>query len=554
MDEKAAAVEGAIAAVDPKANRLHDKGGSQEEDGFVVIDKTLLTKDVAPAPVSDPADDLTAGPSSSTRVSPTPSGATGNGVGIALSTPPASDDQSRETYESMSMPGHPYARGAMYSYHPHKPVRLELAHGPANRGSDYAGPHPSSPTVAPSDFPADASDVSVRHRLPPQATLQPHMAHPYAMASHPAISHAKPDSPVRQNEPLSPAFGFDASINMAHAYARVSTGNPETLGLGEALTSFRRQGGRDAGLATVGNQSVQDQPHPDSSETRRPGLNSQTWPLRVRRKPVSYADYDEDPSLVSQEVSPASPSPDYLNTPKFHRDASESTVGNSSGSSPQHSPRPLGNVDDLDRFHDLFYEPDQPNLSTSSSASHRNLVLSGSSHDPFPLDVGSSRSGLSSLARKLTEEYEDRISQEVPNDIDNQTLTQGQLFDGLQGQRHSRNSSDRELVFSDPSKRRAASPGPIESTLPLHLDNDETGPDENVPENVGSSRASSILERASIDDDTFGKSKSLIIVHLSTDLDNNTRPSSPSWCCGGSCYTSSCHPRPSSIPPCFPRS
>jgi len=30
------------------------------------------------------------------------------------------------------------------------------------------------------------------------------------------------------------------------------------------------------------------------------------------------------------------------------------------------------------------------------------------------------------------------------------------------------------------------------------------GPDDNVPENVGSSRASSILERASMEDDTFG--------------------------------------------------
>jgi hypothetical protein len=41
----------------------------------------------------------------------------------------------------------------------------------------------------------------------------------------------------------------------------------------------------------------------------------------------------------------------------------------------------------------------------------------------------------------------------------------------------------------------------------LHLDDEETGPDDNVPENVGSSRASSILERASIEDDTFGESR-----------------------------------------------
>ncbi|KIM86141.1 hypothetical protein PILCRDRAFT_776323 [Piloderma croceum F 1598] len=507
MDEKGTAIEGAIKATDTKVIQLHKQRDSLEKEEFIVIEKAL--PDYA-APVPDGTEDLAMGPRDKNGASPTPSGTTGRGVGIALSTPPPSDDHSQETYESMSIPDHPYAQGARYSHHPHRPTTLDFSHERIARGSDFAGPHPSSPEMTPLDFNVGANDMSMRHRFPPQANLQslPHMAHPYAMGSYPAELHTNPEGLVDldEDEPRDTNFEFAASSErLEHAYARMSTGNQEPLEVGEALTSFRRQGSRDT-VFGLGEQPIeQSQPTTEPVETRRTSITSQTWPLRIRRKPVSYADYEDiSPASPAEATTPSS---EHLNAPKYRREASSSTVGHSSGSSPQHSPRPLGNVDDLEHFHDLFYKPDQSNpeaSATSSLASHK-AAPSDASHEIFSVEVGSSRSlrsGLSKLARKLTEEYEGTLAQEVPNDVD--AFAQDQRGDSLRGQRVADIIADREFIFSDPSKpRRVSSPEPMDSTLPLRLNNEETGPDDDVPEDVESSRASSILERSSIEDDTF---------------------------------------------------
>ena len=497
MDEKVAVIDGAIKATDTKVIQLRSPPGPQEEEEFVVIDKALFATDGANTTyMQGSAQDRALGGS------PTPSEATGHGVGIALSTPPPSDGQ---TYD---MPDHPYAKGTEYSYHHHIPTALELGHDVAVRGSEFAGPHPSSPK-SPLGFNVDASDMSTRHRLPPQATLQglPHLAHPYAMGSYPAELPTNPEDSVNSGKATDPEFGTNGE-RLVHAYTRISTGNPEPLGVGEALTSFRRQRSRDTGSGSSENQSVVQHESTTTAEpieAIRPSPISRTWPLRIRRKPVSYADYNEDSSPVSQEAEGGSPSSEHLSAP---RDASTSTVGNSSGSSPQHSPRPLGNVDDLDRFHDLFYRPDQPNPDVTASSASGMAARSGASHDAFSIDVGSTRSirsGLSSLARKLTEEYEERFSQEVPSDVDSSSLTQDQRHGGRRGLRPSDIVADHEFIFSDPSRLRSSPPGPRDPTLPLQLDNEETSQDDNVPENVGSSRASSILEHGSMEDDTFGE-------------------------------------------------
>jgi len=82
----------------------------------------------------------------------------------------------------------------------------------------------------------------------------------------------------------------------------------------------------------------------------------------------------------------------------------------------QHSSRPLGNVDGLEYFHDLFYTPDQPNLVVVD-------ILQGCQLRPStkPSLWMSAPHGtlevISSLTRKLTEEYKERVSQEVLSDI-----------------------------------------------------------------------------------------------------------------------------------------
>jgi serine/arginine repetitive matrix protein 2 len=509
MDEKGMAIEGAIKATDTKVIQLRRQHDSLEKEDFIVIEKPDFA-----APVPDATEeDLAMGPGYNKGASPTPSGTTGRGVGIALSTPPPSDDHSQETYESMNIPDHPYAQGARYSYHPHQPTALDFSHERIARGSDFAGPHPSSPEMRPLDFNVRTNEMSMRHRFPPQANLPslPHMAHPYAMGSYPAELHTNPEGLVDldEDEPRDTNFEFGASSErLEHAYARMSTGNQDPLEVGEALTSFRRQGNRDT-VFGLGEQAMEkSQATTEPAETRRTSINSQTTPLRIRRKPVSYADY-EDISPASPEAEASTPSSEHLNAPKYRREASSSTVGHSSGSSPQHSPRPLGNVDDLEHFHDLFYKPDQSNpeaSATSSLVSH--AAPSDASHEIFSVEVGSSRSlrsGLSKLARKLTEEYEGTLAQEVPSDVDAFALAKGQRRGSLRGQRVPDIIADREFIFSDPSKpRRFSSPEPMDSGLPLRLNNEETGPDDDVPEDVESSRASSILERSSIEDDTFG--------------------------------------------------
>jgi hypothetical protein len=112
--------------------------------------------------------------------------------------------------------------------------------------------------------------------------------------------------------------------------------------------------------------------------------------------------------------------------------------------------------------------------------------------DLFSWDVSSSqsvRSGLSNLARKLTEEYKERRS----SDGDSRLLMYGQWTGGLEGHRPADIGSDYGFIFSVSSGPRSASHTPIESPLTLHLGSKQIGPEDNIPEDVQSSRTSSIL-------------------------------------------------------------
>ena len=484
VDEKHVALEGAIRSNGTKFVRLANQPDIQEEeDTMVIAPQTQGLK--PPDPTTQNGANLAVGPGEPIGASPTPSGGTGTGVGIALSTPPPSDNHSRVTYD---ISDHPYAHGAVFPYHDRNPS-VNFKHIISAKVSSYAGPHPSTSKVAP--IPLNLDDMSVRHRLPPQMTLH----HPYAMGSRREEEQfgVQDQGPVDQLQSCRRDGDTDAGPSrMVHAYARQSTGNLETLGVGEAL-SWRR-----------GDTKLDDRefalPHPQiplpastqkvddtrRHSTRRDSRSSQTWP--PRRKPVSYAE-DVEPSSISPY------------SPVFLRNASDSTK--SSGSSPEHSPRPLGNVDDLDHFHDLFYNPERPNADVTPPIESRIGTRSGGSKDSFPWDVGSSRSvrsGLSSLTRKLTEEYEDQRSLEHMPDINSHTLKNGQVL-GKPRARPAHIDTGHEIIFSDPSKSLMVSPGPMETPLTLQFGHEQ--PDDNVPEDVHSSRASSILEPGSVEDDTI---------------------------------------------------
>lgn len=492
-DEKAAAVEGAIMATEAKIIRLHDQPDVEED--FVIVDsKTFFNiDDISPVDLPAPKGDPAVGPGGMSGVSPTPSAATGNGVGIALSTSSV-DDHSRQIYDSLSMPDHPYGQSAVYTHYHTAPIPSEFDSGSP---PGYAGPHPSSPKIAAIASAVGITDVSIRHRLPPQATLQsfPRVLHPYAMGSYPAgpKSYSQASAEVNKLQPQ----GNEPNINshMDHAYARLSTGNPETLGLGEAMTPMFVRTNRETDERT---DKVVTQTSPYANRDS----HSQTWPPRVRRKPVPYPECGEYLTPGYQGSDNSTPLLDYLSLPISQRHPSTSALSNSSGSSLRHSPRPLGNVDDLDRFHDLFYKPEQSNLNATTSES-REAVRSRDSNDFFPWDASSSqsvRSGLSNLARRLTEEYEERRS----NDGDGCQLVYGQRTGGLEGHRPADMGVEHRFIFA-PSRPRTASPTLLESPLTLHLGTKHIGLEDSIPEDVQSSRASSILENTSVEDDTFGE-------------------------------------------------
>lgn len=501
MDEKAAAVEGAIMATETKVIRFYEQLEVRPEDDFMIVDsKSLFNIDnTVPDDIPGSKENLVVGPGGKYGVSPAPSGATGSGVGIALSTPPT-DDHSPQISEPLSMPGHPYAQSPAYFYHHSAPIGSKSDSGSPAIPAIYAGPHPSSPKISAIASGADINDVSVRHRLPPQATLQslPRVLHPYAMGSYPTEPKTYSQFSTNVDEPGPQGNASGTNSHVVHAYARVSTGNPETLCLGEAMTPMVEQRNEDIIIAERADQVVtQASPHGSRDS------NSQTWSLRIRRKPVPHG-YDEASTVGYQRSDTSTPSLDHLNPPIHQRHTSTSVLSNSSGSSLQHSPQPLGNVDDLDRFQDLFYKPEQPNLNATTTSELLEAVRLKRNNDPFPWDVGSSqsvRSGLSNLTRKLIEEFEEKRLSEDDTHLLKQNLRAG----GIEGQRPADTGAEHGFIFSTPSGPRSASPTPLESPLTLHLDSSHINPEDNIPEDVRSSRESSLLESASVEDDTFGE-------------------------------------------------
>jgi serine/arginine repetitive matrix protein 2 len=149
----------------------------------------------------------------------------------------------------------------------------------------------------------------------------------------------------------------------------------------------------------------------------------------------------------------------------------------SQSSSPQMSPRPLGSVDDLDHFRDLFYRPTVRRTDGAGS--------SGAAPSTLSWDMSSHRngSGLTSLARQLSVELEELNARFDPTD----GTPLEQTPDGLQ------------FILSE--ARDSGSLGDM-----LTLDRERLlafRPSFNFPEDVDSFRSSSsVLRRSPGEDDT----------------------------------------------------
>ncbi|RPD60406.1 hypothetical protein L226DRAFT_615868 [Lentinus tigrinus ALCF2SS1-7] len=201
-----------------------------------------------------------------------------------------------------------------------------------------------------------------------------------------------------------------------------------------------------------------------------------------------------------------------INPPAFRtellalaRERSFNSSGSSPGvvsnqSSPPLSPRPINSSDDLERFRDLFYRP--PESRTPSSEDTRPPVSrrpSATASIPIELNARSTRSlsGLTTLARQLSanmEEMQDR-EQEL-EEADRASPMWGARYGGLSGQRPEDLGPDPPGVLSQSSSRSGYLRDDPQSPLRLPLDDEMvlSQPSDVVPEDVESSRASSMLE------------------------------------------------------------
>ena len=525
----------AVSPLNEKSSSL-DRGS--KEDGTQIIT-------VAP---QIPIDKDAVAPPSNTHpprngVSPTYSDVSDAQVGIAVTTTPQADDAM--DHGSVRVPAHPYAQGGLYAYSHKVSAVPERRH---DRGLDYIAPHPSTVTAKP----PGPHDGSIQQRPPPQAFL-----HPYALATSrdsyqseaKIIPYPRPDSnvppsskmwamssgvvrEVLPNEivysPFIPNKSPPPDVGPSHGLdARNSKMICDTVGVGETLAyAIRRRRSQDS----VGsNEDVtitraNHQAWAEADEENLPATDpGSLGPKHIHRKPVQY-DATRPPYLQTSKITsdPSTnhpltlPSPDQSNSPDFRppsagfvNHSSHSSPGvTSQGSSPQLSPRPLGSVDDLDHFHDLFYKP---NLVRESSIDIQSPVPL---NPGVPVDVSShsrrTGSGLTSLARQLSEEFEELNAQrELSSYSDSSSSRPAQH----QGDFAGRTTVDTNLqfVFSDTqttSPTRSNVDLSRGSILAFH----------NLPEDVGSSRASSIMERSlSEDDDT--RQSFFVSLHVTTNID-----------------------------------
>ncbi|KAJ7683976.1 hypothetical protein B0H17DRAFT_1073156 [Mycena rosella] len=450
-------------------------------------------------------------------VSPTPSAVSSAQMGIALGTPPA--DNSSFERESIHLPSHPYAQGGVSYPYPTAPV--------VAKGADYAGPHPAAAVVNP-----NPQDFSARHRLPPQASLtyHPYASPPSRRESYQMVPRADSDvpGPSKMWAQLSPGFvreilpgdllyspymsersttPEEQQQRDATAYGqnRKSTATIlDTVGLGEALAyAVEEEHSRDSGLGT----SEDHAPHAeDWADDGQAAAAEAHHPYRIQRKPVQYdvsrPPYTPKKSGVSSNAtnhtvasSPVDPSVSHehrLTPPTPPLPSNPSPGMNSDASSPPRSPPPVGSVDDLDDFRDLFYKPNLTdevlnNLSRPTSTRQQSITW----------DIASTTrtqrtrtgSGLTSLARQLSQEFEEMRA--IHHRARTESMGSDSSISRFSGRFPMEN--DIQFIFSESEMSRAVGEAPVRLGLPEEAMSAFRA-SGHIPEDVESSRVSSPLD------------------------------------------------------------
>jgi serine/arginine repetitive matrix protein 2 len=431
-------------------------------------------------------------------LSPSPPMTSDSAIGIAMSTPPLTvEPDAAESPRPVYVPVHPYAQSMPWRSY-------------TRPSSDYAGPHPSAVSVTPHAT-ALASDMSARHRLPPQS-----VSHPYASAlanatssqhsaevplvhskgSHEAPTEYVPPPPKSTQQSMGPrrhppplSDAREVRRAAPHAYASGSRFSSTPLILADAFSfGLERRFSADSGLG----DSESHHEAPSSSAhlfSSLPGLALATTPERSR---PDFAHGRAFLSLRSNHTSPA----ETFNPPVFtasmldysltsaQASLADEVLPGSRASSPQQSPRPLSRIEDLDRYRNLFYQP---------MASGSNQTLSDEHH----------RAG---LTRQLGSEFDTmqdlRHLDGVGSLRDGPPHMWGLKYGGSRGGDGTGSRTDPNAVLSITSGSEMGSPGPM--TLPLSLHRSLGRPSDasltiHIPQDV-ESRRSSVLDRSEIED------------------------------------------------------
>jgi serine/arginine repetitive matrix protein 2 len=462
------------------------------------------------------------------RILPSPPVISDSSVGIAVSSPPPSTEQdATQSSGPIYVPDHPYAQSGGHS----TPRRSHT-----RSSSDYAGAHPSAVSVSASAT-VLASDMSARHRLPPQLVPHPYasaLAYPNATSTQystvpppsppkgpheTAFEHAPPQpkatapNPPRRSPPLSNID--DASRAAPHAYASNSRLSGAPLILADALSfGLERRFSADSGLGD--SESHQEAPsNPAQLPSSLPSFALAT--VRERSRP-NLAHRRALLPLQSYQAAASSPA-EALNPPIFtaslltyslnsgQASLAEEHHSASRSSSPQQSPPPLSRIEDLDRYRDLFYQPIASGSGRTSSVEHHRAM----SRDPGSLaglavSSASSVSGASDLIafrRQLDSELE--AMQDVSHLDRVGTLPDrpprrmwGLRYGGMRGGDGMGSRTDPNVVLSTSDSEAGT------TTLPLRLHRSLGHPSDasltvHIPQDV-ESRRSSVLDRSEIED------------------------------------------------------
>ena len=462
-DAPADTLEGALKRDDTKVIRLADPA-------YIPVDKGLAVD----SPIA-------------ASVSPVPSASSDVMVGIALSTPPSEDA------DAIRLPGHPYAKAGLYHYRTHVSSTDSRTE---QHGSDYAGPHPSL-TVSQSS----TNDVSSRHRIPPFPI------HPYARSSRDSffddpllIPQPRLDSdvppPAKMWARWSPGVVREI-LPSEIQYSPFLPGNSalnsrsisDTMGTGVV----RPQRSKDSGLGTSEDNTVVTERESGHRQAVSVAKRSHRQPVQYDATRPSYLTSSHRPSdpssshtVASSSHVPSKPLDPQNTTLDDPHPISASPVTTSASSS---SLRPFGNPDDLDNYHDLFYQPrrSKENLKNASDEP----VASTSVAWEDRLDP--SGSGLAGLARQLSQEFHQMAAEH-----DRDSYYSRASMAGSQHSAFFRRPTDSglELVFEEVSQSESvddATPPDTSSLAAFH-------PSDNIPEDV--SRSSVQLDPEEDEDET----------------------------------------------------